>query len=203
MNNNNLKKDEYTAGDFIEFEHDNYRKRGIIVIKERKDQVEREMYWFKNEWNYLVSLKEFKGDYKHIDGADILWEKIYKPDELLSYLGNFGDWWFIQHKDVYQEILIKVIKNIPKKKNVDNTKNDESIVSAAKKLGYIEQKVEKKEKDKEEKEKEEGERKKKDNDIEVAGVNTLLLFIGFSFFFTLNLILIFYQQPNAFTVLTG
>ena len=193
MNNN--KKDEYTVGDFIEFEDDDdYRKKGIIVKRERKDRVEREIYWFADEYNYYVSLKEYGGDYVHIDGYCILWEKINKPDELLSYLGNFGDWWFIQHNDVYQEILIKVIKNIPKKKNVDNTKNDESIVSAEKKLGYIEKKVEKKEKDKEEKEKEEGEEKKNDDDIEVVGVNKLLLFIGFSFFFTLNLILIFFNN---------
>ena len=114
-NNNNLKKDEYSAGDFIEFEHDNYRKRGIIVIKERKDEVEIKTYWFADEYKYLVSIKEYGGDYIYIDGGVILWEKINIPEHyLLSYLGNFGDWWFIKHKKVYQDILVKNIKNIKK-----------------------------------------------------------------------------------------
>ena len=55
---------------------------------------------------YLVTIDEFNGDYKWIykDICDLV---NLSPDEELSILSNYGEWFYNQHKDIFQEIILK------------------------------------------------------------------------------------------------
>ncbi len=60
----------------------------------------------KEEDSYLVTIDEYNGDYK--------WVKKYRCDSVilnpeyeLSILSNYGNWFYKQHEDIFQEIIIK------------------------------------------------------------------------------------------------
>ena len=65
------KKDEYFPGDFIAFDRKwgsrNCDKVGIIVNKILRSELDRKVFWFKHDYEYLVSLKQYKGDYGGIN----------------------------------------------------------------------------------------------------------------------------------------
>ena len=60
----------------------------------------------KSEDAYLVSIKEYKGDYKFIPKTEATSIKL-NPSQELSILSNFSDWFYIMHTNIYQEIIIK------------------------------------------------------------------------------------------------
>ena len=59
-----------------------------------------------SELQYLVTIDEFNGDYKWVDKyvCDLI---NLQPEEELSILSNYGQWFYLQHKDVFQELILK------------------------------------------------------------------------------------------------
>ena len=59
-----------------------------------------------NDLQYLVTIDEFNGDYKWIDKyvCDLV---NLSPEEELSILSKYGQWFYNQHEDVFQEIILK------------------------------------------------------------------------------------------------
>lgn len=89
---------EINPGDFI---YTNKSKFPAFVIS-------------KDEISYLVSIIEYGGDYTRIayENADpINLESLEK----LGILANFGDFFYNQHKELYQEILIEYLTSISQK----------------------------------------------------------------------------------------
>lgn len=80
------------VGDFILIEKS--KKPGLIVSKE--------------EDILLVSIYEYMGDYISVDNNKVKYINML-PEEQLSILANFGEWFYEQHKELYQEIIIKNI----------------------------------------------------------------------------------------------
>ena len=62
----------------------------------------------KVEDRLLISIDEYNGDYIFVDYNNIEYINIL-PEEQLSILANFGEWFYEQHKDLYQGIIIKNI----------------------------------------------------------------------------------------------
>jgi len=81
-------------GDFVLIAES--KKPGLIVSKV--------------EDRLLISIDEYNGDYIFVDYNNIEYIDI-KPQEKLSILANFGEWFYDQHKELYQEILIENINN--------------------------------------------------------------------------------------------
>lgn len=111
-------QDEYNIGDFVQVEREvslkphtlNYYKyTGIIVKKMLKPIEERTIYWFKNDYNYLISIPSYKGDYLWVADENVK-GKINLPMEYkLSMIGKFGDWWYSEHNSIYQSLLVETI----------------------------------------------------------------------------------------------
>ena len=85
----------YNVGDFIlTYKSD---KPAIIISKNEKTP------------SFLISISEYGGDYMWI----FLNEIIKKPDldsaEKLSCIAGFGEWFYDQHKLLYQELIIENI----------------------------------------------------------------------------------------------
>jgi hypothetical protein len=79
-------------GEFVLIEES--KKPGLIISK--------------IEDRLLVSIDEYNGDYifAEYDNAEYI---NMLPEEKLSILANFGEWFYDQHKELYQEIIIKNI----------------------------------------------------------------------------------------------
>lgn len=91
----------YNIGQIIKFERHHLTDTVGIIVKK----------WYSRDgWNYLVSIKQFKGDYcclvdEYIKGIhDLSLE--YK----LALLSGFGGWWYSKHKSIYQNILVCAVK---------------------------------------------------------------------------------------------
>lgn len=81
-------------GEFIQTSHSQYPCCVISTNDIRKE--------------YLVSLREFGGDYK--------WVKNVKKVNLnefqkINEISKYDDWWYVQHKDIYQSILTIFLLN--------------------------------------------------------------------------------------------
>lgn len=61
----------------------------------------------KNEVSYLISIHEYNGDYMWISNSNIIKFADLKSEEKLSIVANFGDWFYDQHKLLYQELIIE------------------------------------------------------------------------------------------------
>lgn len=88
-----------------------YKHTGVIVKKCLKDYVKRSIYWFADEYEYVVSIPEYGGDYIVMNDTSII-----KPINLsiinkLYIISKFGDWWFKEYKSIYQELLIEALQN--------------------------------------------------------------------------------------------
>ena len=59
-----------------------------------------------NYTEYLVTIDEYNGDYKWVDKY-VCSATNLNPEEELSILSNYGDWFYDQHKIIYQELIIK------------------------------------------------------------------------------------------------
>lgn len=62
----------------------------------------------KVEDRLLISIDEYNGDYIFVDYDNAEYINML-PEEQLSILANFGEWFYEQHKELYQEIIIKNI----------------------------------------------------------------------------------------------
>ena len=83
----------YNIGDFIITNESSYP--ALIVSK--NEQV----------LSFLVSIKEYNGDYKWIFSNNIIEKEELKSEEKLSIIANFGDWFYESHKLLYQELIIE------------------------------------------------------------------------------------------------
>jgi hypothetical protein len=117
---NKLKKqDEYNVGEFVQIEREieikpntinMYRHTGIIVKKRPADwpPAAHEGGWTKI--NYLISIPEYRGDYIWIEHEDVKGVKTLPFEYKLNMVSNFGEWWYHQHKLLYQDLLVQAIK---------------------------------------------------------------------------------------------
>ena len=79
-------------GDFVLIEES--KKPGLIVSKV--------------EDRLLISIDEYNGDYIFVDYDNAEYINMLL-EEQLSILAKFEDWFYEQHKELYQEIIIKNI----------------------------------------------------------------------------------------------
>ena len=77
----------------------------FVLIKESKKPG---LIVSKVEDRLLISIDEYNGDYIFVDYENAEYISIL-PEEQLSILANFGEWFYEQHKELYQEIIIKNI----------------------------------------------------------------------------------------------
>ena len=84
----------YKVGDFVKYNGTKYP--GLIVK-------------ILNSEKLLVSIVEYRGDYKIVSIDDV--SKInLKCHEKLYILSNYGSWFYGHHKSLYQSIIIEAIK---------------------------------------------------------------------------------------------
>jgi hypothetical protein len=100
----------YNVGDLVELPlMRDMQTKGIVVSIHLKSREDRIKYWFADEYNYLVSIDAFGGDYHWCDVEGIV-KKLDLPIEYkLSMVSKFGDWWYDLHKSVYQNMLIEAL----------------------------------------------------------------------------------------------
>ncbi len=89
-------KEEYNIGDVVDFERqislkphtiNTYNYTGIIVKKSKKSAIDRTVYWFqKGEYDYLISIPEFGGDYIWTCHDDINGVKNISIEYKLSFI---------------------------------------------------------------------------------------------------------------------
>ena len=92
----------YNIGDFIVFERNHLSDTiGVIVNKWECNN---------NDMNYLVSIKQFKGDYACMTIEHIKGIKNVSIEYKLSLLSSFGDWWYNHHKSIFQDLLVSAMK---------------------------------------------------------------------------------------------
>ena len=86
---------KYNVGDFI-LTHISNSPAIIILVS-------------KDEYNnsFLISINEYGGDYIWIYFNDIIKIANLNSEEKLSIIANFGEWFYEQHKILYQELLIE------------------------------------------------------------------------------------------------
>ena len=122
-----LLKPEYQVGDFVRVERyvslkahteDCYEYTGIVVRKKLKSEGERKVYWFADEYNYLVSVPEYGGDYVHVKSDEISGMINLPMEYKLSMISKFGDWWSKEYKFILFKLLDQTIhkdksKSIP------------------------------------------------------------------------------------------
>ena len=57
--------------------------------------------------DFLISIKEYDGDYIWVNSDRIIQLANLKSEEKLSILANFGTWFYQQHKLLYQQLIIE------------------------------------------------------------------------------------------------
>jgi hypothetical protein len=77
----------------------------FVLIKESKKPG---LIVSKVEDRLLISIDEYNGDYIFVDYDNAKYINML-PEEQLSILANFGEWFYEQHKELYQEIIINNI----------------------------------------------------------------------------------------------
>jgi hypothetical protein len=84
-------------GDFV---YSNRSQHPSLVINKNTHQNQ-----------YLIAIDEYNGDYIWISHENI--DPVFLASEKkLSILANFGNWFYDQHKELYQEIIIENLQNI-------------------------------------------------------------------------------------------
>jgi len=59
-----------------------------------------------SELQYMITIDEFNGDYMWVD--KYICDSInISPEEELSILSNYGEWFYKQHEDIFQELILK------------------------------------------------------------------------------------------------
>ena len=62
-----------------------------------------------NHFSYLVSMVEYQGDYL-ITGFNDMSMINLNPEDKLSILGKFGEWFYSKHSDIYQQVILENLK---------------------------------------------------------------------------------------------
>tara|TARA_B110000008_G_C16587648_1_gene411001 strand:- start:43 stop:312 length:270 start_codon:yes stop_codon:yes gene_type:complete len=87
---------KYNIGDFVKFKaHHLQDEMGVIVKKECGI--------------YIISIKEFKGDYACMTDEHIISRINLPVENKLELIGCFGDWWYKFHKSILQSIIIEAL----------------------------------------------------------------------------------------------
>ena len=109
-----MEKNNIYIGKFISIKESN--KPGVIISYDFNDLNNK----------ILVSIHEYGGDYIWIDKNNIYLDNVDNLDNLdnldnidnidnidnyykLSILANFNDWFYDQHKDIYQNLIINTL----------------------------------------------------------------------------------------------
>ena len=92
----------YNIGDFIKLPENNLTKYPALIVNVLDNN------------KILVSIAEWQGDYKICtiyNNSDIdktkLEKIVLKPYQKLYILSKYGSWFYLQHKSVYQSIIIE------------------------------------------------------------------------------------------------
>ena len=94
-----MEKNNIYIGKFISIKESN--KPGVIISYDFNDLNNK----------ILVSIHEYGGDYIWIDKNNIYLDNVDNIDNYykLSILANFNDWFYDQHKDIYQNLIINTL----------------------------------------------------------------------------------------------
>ena len=85
------------VGDFIITNFSNYPS--LIISKD-----------FNNINDYLlITIHEYNGDYKIIETNEIIEIINLSVEEKLCILSRYGDWFYDEHKNIFQELIIECI----------------------------------------------------------------------------------------------
>ena len=84
------------VGDFIITNYSNFPS--LIVCKN-----------LNNSNNFLITIHEYNGDYKIIKTSEIIEFINLSVEEKLCILSRYGDWFYYQHKNIFQELIIESI----------------------------------------------------------------------------------------------
>lgn len=104
----------YAIGDFVHVEFSDHGINevivGIIVKKILREEHLRKLYWFTDEYNYLISIQQYDGDYTWKTAAEIVGRGRHMSVEYkLSFIAHLGEWWFHHFKTIYTELIIEAI----------------------------------------------------------------------------------------------
>ena len=55
-----------------------------------------------------ISIPRYNGDYR-VEDLYKLTKKDVTPEDKLSLIGQFGSWWYYDHKSLYQSILVEAL----------------------------------------------------------------------------------------------
>ena len=58
---------------------------------------------------YLVSKREFNGDYTCVSYVNNTRPAIMNIYQKLYEIGQYGNWWYNVHKDIYQSLIIELL----------------------------------------------------------------------------------------------
>lgn len=60
----------------------------------------------KHNYTYMVSIVEYQGDYLFVNYNNV--SKIdLDPENKLSILGKFAEWFYTSHSDIFQQIILE------------------------------------------------------------------------------------------------
>ena len=89
---------EYNIGDFVTFDrHHLQDQMGVIVGK------------IGVRGYYLISIREYDGDYTCMCDEHIRSRINLPVENKLELIGSFGDWWYKFHKSILQSIIIDAL----------------------------------------------------------------------------------------------
>ena len=83
---------------FVKIEKSEYP--GILIKQLDFDST------YNDNFSYLISIVEYSGDYIIVNQNDIT-EISLQPEDKLSILGKFGDWYYRQHPDIFQRVILE------------------------------------------------------------------------------------------------
>lgn len=98
-------KQMYAIGTFLRCN----RSQHPVVVVQHLDFLEG-MYLFNDDtpW-YLVSIREFGGDYGVVSHENELRPLDLTIYEKLHEIGSYGDWWEQKHRSVFQSLVIEAL----------------------------------------------------------------------------------------------
>jgi hypothetical protein len=108
----------YPIGEFVSYKKyiclkpntkDVWEGNGIIVSM-RNEIIQEGYFNFKKKKRYNVCVPKFNGDIMILYEEDIKKNKL-SLQEKISMIANFYENWYYYHKEIYQELIIKAIKN--------------------------------------------------------------------------------------------
>lgn len=85
------------VGDFIITNYSNFPS--LIVSKNFNDV----------EYNLLITIHEYNGDYKLINTNEMIKIINLSVEDKLCILSRYGDWFYQEHKNIFQELIIECI----------------------------------------------------------------------------------------------